>query len=419
MVSAPADPAHLAPVQPAGPERPAPSPAVGEPSHPSPPDRPRSRFRGDIEGIRAVAVVMVMLFHAGVPALSGGFAGVDVFFVISGYLITTQLLSEQDRTGGVALIDFYARRAKRLLPAVNVVLLTTAVFVFLMVPRGRWGQIGGDIVAAVAYLLNWRLAERFTHPDPTMPPSPVQHFWSLAVEEQYYLIWPLLILLAVALAKVSGARLKPVLATALGLLAAGSLAWSVTTTVGAQSPAFFQTTSRIWELAVGAGVAMSVGAWARLPKPVAVVLGWAGLAAVLVTGLFFTPMMDFPGYTAALPVLGTAAVIAAGCATARGGAETLLGIAPLRWIGALSYSLYLWHWPMLAIAATYWGPLSTSTGLLVIALSIAPAWLTFHFVENRIRYSRRVSQSPRLALGIGAGFSALGALAGVALLLAG
>ncbi|WP_157547825.1 acyltransferase [Micromonospora sp. ATCC 39149] len=417
-MSTPADAPHSAPVQPAAPERPAPPPAVGEPSHASPPDRPRTRFRGDIEGIRAVAVVMVMLFHAGVPALSGGFAGVDVFFVISGYLITTQLLSEQNRTGSVALIDFYARRAKRLLPAANVLLLTAAVFVFLMVPRGRWGQIGGDIVAAVAYLLNWRLAERFTHPDPTMPPSPVQHFWSLAVEEQYYLIWPLLILLAVALAKVSGARLKPVLATALGLLAAGSLAWSVTTTVGAQSPAFFQTTSRIWELAVGAGVAMSVGAWARLPKPVAVVLGWAGLAAVLVTCLLFTPMMDFPGYTAALPVLGTAAVIAAGCAATRGGVGTLLGIAPLRWVGALSYSLYLWHWPMLAIAATYWGPLSMSTGLLVIALSIIPAWLTFHFVENRIRYSRRVSQSPRLALGIGAGFSALGALAGIALLLA-
>ncbi|MFF0824165.1 acyltransferase family protein [Micromonospora haikouensis] len=418
-MSTEADAAHSAPARTADPRRPAAPPPAGEPGHAGPHDRPRTRFRGDIEGIRAVAVVTVMLFHAGVPALSGGFVGVDVFFVISGYLITTQLLSEHNRTGGVALMDFYARRARRLLPAANVVLLAAAVFVFLMVPRGRWGQIGGDLVAGASYLLNWRLAERFANPDPTMPPSPVQHFWSLAVEEQYYLIWPLLIMLAVALAKVSGARLKPVLATALGLLAAGSLAWSVTTTVGAQSPAFFQTTTRIWELAVGAGVAMSVGALARLPRPVAVVLGWAGLAAALVACLSFTPMMDFPGYTAALPVLGTAAVIAAGCAApARGGVGSVLGIAPLRWIGALSYALYLWHWPMLAIAATYWGPLSTSTGLLVIALSTVPAWLTFHFVENRIRYSRRVAQSPRLALGIGAGFSALGTLAGVALLLA-
>ena len=176
-------------------------------SSPQPPNLPRGErdgvwsvrvrstaFRGDVEGLRAIAVRLVLLYHAGLPFLPGGYAGVDIFFVISGFLITSQLISEVERTGRVSLPRFYARRAKRLLPAAGVVLAVTAALTYLFLPRIRWQEIGGDIASAALYLVNWRLADRSVdYLAEDSEASPVQHFWSLAVEEQYYLVWPLVI----------------------------------------------------------------------------------------------------------------------------------------------------------------------------------------------------------------------------------
>src|SRR5690554_4233178 len=162
-------------------------------------------FRPDIEGLRAIAVLMVLLYHLDVYWLEGGFAGVDVFFVISGYLITRLLLKEQEQTGRVSLVDFYARRARRLLPAAAVVLVATAVMAWFALPRGRWEETGGDIVAASIYMVNWWFAARsvdYLAEDST--PSLVQHFWSLSVEEQFYFIWPLLLILGFRIARRSG-----------------------------------------------------------------------------------------------------------------------------------------------------------------------------------------------------------------------
>lgn len=378
-----------------------------------------SRFRGDVAGLRAVAVGLVLLYHAGLPFLPGGFAGVDVFFVISGFLITGQLLSEIDRTGRVSLLGFYARRAKRILPAATVVLAATASAVWLFVPRSQWQDIGGDIVGAAVYVVNWRFADRAVdYLSADVPPSPVQHFWSLAVEEQFYLIWPLLIIAAIVVARmIRRKNVRSILWIGLAVLALPSFAWSIVETATSPERAFFVSTTRMWELSIGAAVALAGMSVARLPRAVAVVLGWLGLVAIVASAFLVTSETAWPGYAAALPTLGAAAVIAAGPAAGFGGPVAVLGTRPFRWIGDLSYSLYLWHWPILVVATAHWNGLSLTRGLVLAAASVIPAWLTFRLVENPLRYSRAISGSPRLALSLGGNFTLAGICAGLVLVL--
>lgn len=380
----------------------------------------RARFRGDVEGLRAVAVGLVLLYHAGLPAVPAGFVGVDVFFVISGFLITQLLLKELAQTGGISLKRFYARRAKRLLPAAAVVLAATAAMVVAFVPKARWADIGGDIVASAMYVVNWRLADRSVdYLAEDVEPSPVQHFWSLAVEEQYYLVWPLLLIIVAWFARRRGRSLGPSLWLGLAVAGIPSLAWSVYQTAYEPASAFFITTTRMWELAIGAAIAIGAGHLAGMPRGVAIGLGWAGVAGIGTAALVFSTDTPWPGYAAAVPTIGAAAVIAAGTAVnGKWAPSRVLGTMPFRWVGGLSYSLYLWHWPLIVVAATYWGDLSVTRGLAVAALSFVPAWLTHRLVENPVRYSAAVSRSPSFALSLGANFSLAGVVAGVAVVLA-
>jgi peptidoglycan/LPS O-acetylase OafA/YrhL len=380
-------------------------------------ERSLDRFRGDVAGLRAVAVGLVLLYHAGLPFIPGGFVGVDVFFVISGFLITGQLIAEIDRTGRISLPAFYARRAKRILPAATVVLFVTAASVWLLVPRTRWEEIGGDIVSSATYVVNWRLADRAVdYLAEDSPPSPVQHFWSLAVEEQFYLVWPLLILAAIFLARVIRRNVRPILWIGLLVVAVPSFAWSVMETANSPERAFFVSTTRMWELSIGAGIALIATSVARIPRALAVIMGWLGFAAIVASALLVTSRTAWPGYAAALPILGAAAVIAAGAAAGSRGPVAVLGTRPFRWIGDLSYSLYLWHWPMIALATAHWDDLSFALGTVVVVASVIPAWITFRLVENPLRYSRAVSRSPRLALSLGGNFTMIGICAGLALL---
>ncbi|MCI0687957.1 MAG: acyltransferase, partial [Sporichthyaceae bacterium] len=353
------------------------------------------------------------------PFLPGGFVGVDVFFVISGFLITGLLVNELNRTGRISLLQFYARRAKRLLPATAIVLLATAALVVAFVPKVQWKSIGGDIVASAMYVVNWRLADRSVDylAEDTLA-SPVQHFWSLAVEEQYYLVWPLLLLLITWWARRHGRSLTSWLWIGLAVIALPSLAWSIAQTAYEPAKAYFITTTRMWELAIGAGVAIGATQLNRMPRALALVLGWGGLLAIAITGLAITVETAWPGYAAALPTLGAAAVIASGVAAGRYGPVVLLGTGLFRWVGALSYSLYLWHWPLVAIATAHWGELSVSAGLAIVTLSFIPAWLTYRLVENPFRYSRAISRSPRLSLSLGANFTLAGVVAGLLVALA-
>jgi peptidoglycan/LPS O-acetylase OafA/YrhL len=362
---------------------------------------------------------LVLVYHAGLPFVPAGFIGVDVFFVISGFLITTQLVAELERTGRISLPRFYARRAKRLLPAAAAVLATTAALVYFFIPKIRWQEIGGDIIGSALYVVNWRLADRaVNYLAEDSQPSPVQHFWSLAVEEQYYLVWPVLILIAALVARGFGGRTRPVLWIGLALIAVPSFGWAITQTAYAPERAFFVTTTRMWELAIGAATALGAGSFARWRRAPAIALGWAGLAMVAASAIAFSSRTPWPSYAAALPTLGAAAVIGAGFAVGHGGPAELLAASPFRWLGGLSYSIYLWHWPLLVAATAYLGDLTPATGTIVAICSIAPAWLSHRLIENPVRYSVAISRSPRLALSLGANFTLIGVIGGLAILLA-
>ncbi|MGW5556748.1 acyltransferase family protein [Micromonospora sp. NPDC003944] len=399
------------------------------------------RFRGDIEGLRGLALVLVLVGHAGLSALPAAFVAVDVFFVISGFLITGLLVDEIRRTGGIRIVDFYARRAKRLLPAATVVLVASLLLTYLFLPPIRWSATARDALASAAYAMNWRLVEQSTdYLRSEEAPRILQHFWSLAVEEQFYLVWPVL-LLVVAMqvsrrtVRRTGAR-QPIprsragrhrrpflgdrvsgwLLAAFALVGVPSLAWSIHLSQTEPARAYLVTTTRIWELALGGGLAIIGGQLTRLPRSVAIVLGWAGMATVALAAALIRPeTAAYPGYLALLPTLGAVAIIAAGPGAGRYGPAVLLNRRPTRAVGAVSYSWYLWHWPLLVVAEARWGPLDTTAGLAMILCSAVPAVLTYHLVENPFRYAR-ISRARVLRMGLVA--TSLTVLTGVGLHLA-
>jgi peptidoglycan/LPS O-acetylase OafA/YrhL len=376
----------------------------------------RAGFRNDIQGLRALAVVLVLGYHAGVPQLSGGFVGVDVFFVISGFLITGLLLREIDTTGSVDLRSFYARRARRLLPATAVVLTATAVITAAVIPVTRWSSIVWDIASSAVYATNWRLAARSSdYLASDGAASPVQHFWTLAVEEQFYLVWPLLLLALVTLHRRTGWRLRQMLVVAIVILAITSLWWSVTLTSEAPGQAYFVTTTRIWELAIGAILAFGVSVASRLPMVVRAPLAVAGLAAIGFAALTFDASTPFPGAAALIPTMGAAAFIAAGTSATVPTIGRLLDNSPTRMVGSLSYSLYLWHWPLLVGARAVWAdpgqPLAVPIGLVVVVASVLPAWLTYRFVEQPIHHAPVLVDSLKRNAGLAVACTAVVAIA--------
>ncbi len=381
--------------------------------------RPKG-YRPDIEGMRAIAILLVLLYHAGLQFLPGGFVGVDVFFVISGFLITGLLIRELETRGKVSLTRFYARRAKRLLPATGLVLIVTTLLTWWSQNVVEWRTFGLDIVGAALYVVNWVLAGRAVdYLAEDVGVSPVQHFWSLAVEEQFYIVWPLLlIIVGWWVSRRRGARLRPVMLVGILVVIIPSFVWSIMLTGSNPERAFFVTTTRLWELGIGAFVAIGSVVWTRLSPKVSAPLGWVGVVAVVLSGFVLSSGTPWPGYAALLPTLGSAAVIISGFTSGNAGPAAVLALRPMVWIGGLSYSLYLWHWPLLVSAEAYHGELGTKLGLLVAAGSVIPAYLSYRFVENPLRFSKRLSASNPLALSMGANFSAVGVVAGLVLVLA-
>jgi peptidoglycan/LPS O-acetylase OafA/YrhL len=372
-------------------------------------------FRADVEGMRAVAVGLVLLYHGGVPLVRAGFVGVDVFFVISGFLITGMLVREVEGSGRVSLARFYARRAKRLLPAAALVLAVTAALVYLLVPPVDRPVFAGDVSWAALYAVNWRLADRSVdYLAEDVGVSPVQHYWSLSVEEQFYLVWPVLLLLVAWWVRRSGWSVRRSMAAGLSLVAIPSLAWSIALTRREPSAAFFVTTTRMWELAMGAFVAIAAARLARLPRRAAAATAWLGLAAVLASAMVYSTRTPWPGLAALLPTLATAVVIGAGPAAGDAGPVRLLGTRPMVWVGGLSYSLYLWHWPLLVVAAARWGELGPLASGAVLAVATACAWLAYRLVEDPLRHAPSMARTSWLPLTVGAGLSVVGLGAGLA-----
>ena len=408
---------------------------------------PKLAFRPDVEGLRAVAIGLVVGYHAGLPFLPGGFIGVDVFFVISGFLITGLLLAEVQRTGRVSLAAFWARRARRLLPAAVLVLVVTAVASWLVIPRIDHALVGGDIVAAGVYVANLRFAGQATdYLGADRAPSPVLHFWSLGVEEQFYLVWPLLVLAIGVLvvgrlvaaraqaADVEGAggaaarhaRVAVGVAVALAVVGVASFLYSLWLTSESEPWAFFGTPARAWEFAVG-GLLAVASAQRKVAAPlVRLVLGWLGLLVVVGAAVRLDADVPYPGTAALWPVLGTALVLAAGAsgaAAARSsapaaaglGADAALSTWPMRAVGRLSYSWYLWHWPVLVLAAAALGPLSVPAKVLLVLLALVPSALAYRFIERPVHHAASLAGHPRRSLTMGAALSALAVVAGLLL----
>jgi len=368
-----------------------------------------SGFRPDIQGLRAIAVSMVVIYHLRPSLLPGGFAGVDVFFVISGYLITGHLWRGYRKTGSVSLLDFWGRRARRLVPAAALVLLVTWLVARVVEPVTELPAIAEQIRASALYFQNWQLAsDAVNYLQAEGAATPVQHFWSLSVEEQFYLVWPLLFgvaaLVAIAAARARGGRGqhrrspaggRPAGLVTVALLTTAlvgcSLAYSVYDTRTDPAAAYFVTTTRMWELGIGGLLAMVPDAYGRRIGRHGW-LGWAGLAAVIVAAFTLSGTSAFPGWIALLPVLGATAMIAGGGAEGRLGPAPLTSTRPMVFLGGISYSLYLWHWPIINLYSVWRGKApGLLAGPLLVAAAVLLAWLTKVVVEDKVRLSPLLS----------------------------
>lgn len=360
------------------------------------------RFRPDIEGMRAVAVGLVLLYHGFRAPFTGGFAGVDVFFVISGFLITNLLLHEKAQSGRVSIARFYARRVRRILPAATLVILAT-----VLVAYDRLGFIAGNQIATDAkwtavFGANIHFGLIGTdYLGSQLPPSPLQHMWSLGVEEQFYLLWPAVFFGLVLL--VRGRLHTAALAAALTSLILISFAWSVIETRTNATWAYFSPLTRAWELALGALVAVLAGVAARLrPAWLTELISLCGITGIVISALVLDSSTAYPGSAVALPVISTALLIAAGCANQKTLVGRALALRPMQWIGARSYSLYLWHWPFLTIAAEYLGKkLSVTQSAALLLLALAATAITYRLIENPVRHARALAKHTGLTLAFG------------------
>jgi peptidoglycan/LPS O-acetylase OafA/YrhL len=332
-------------------------------------------YRAEIDGLRAIAISSVILFHSGVSLFSGGYVGVDIFFVISGYLIT-KIVADEIEQGRFTFVAFYARRARRILPALffMAAIVSAVCLVFLLPPDlYKYGKI---LVFTIVFGANFRLSAERAYFDDETRENPLLHMWSLSVEEQFYLVWPVLLLLIMRLRGSKG----PVV---LGLFVA-SLAASAALVHWMPRSAFYHLPSRGWELLIGAALALGLIPQFRT-RLIAEAACWAGLGLMAISVFLFDSETPFPGLAALLPTLGCALVIHATTSRALAAAR-MLSLGPVVYLGRISYSLYLWHWPLIAIPS--YVLMRKLTGLetaAAIAASVALAAFSLHFVERPFR----------------------------------
>jgi peptidoglycan/LPS O-acetylase OafA/YrhL len=357
-------------------------------------DPSQNKRRRDIQGLRALAVVLVIADHAGVPGFSGGFVGVDVFFVISGYVITKLLLREASKGARRGLAHFYSRRIRRILPAATATLVVTLVAARLLLGARMNPLLPGDVRWASLFAANFRqISTGSNYFVPGMHPSLVTHFWSLAVEEQFYVVWPVVIFSMARL--VDPLHLRRALAAALIAGIAVSAWWSIHLSAGNPVAAYYSPFTRFWE--IGLGCLLATVARSRPIRSVRLerLVAGLGVALLVVSFTTFNSASVYPGWRAWLPCAGTAALIWTGVGGGRTLASWLLSTRPLGYVGDISYSLYLFHFPLLGLAkeAPSWLS-SVDWRLLAIGGTVVCAICSYHRLENPIRRSTKLDADP-------------------------
>lgn len=342
---------------------------------------PRSEIRWDIQGIRAIAVGAVVLYHLWPSRLPGGFIGVDVFFVVSGFLITAHILKGvQHSSAGAFLLSFYTRRIRRLAPAAIVVLLAVGVAVTLWVPVSGWRQEFSGILASLFFVENWHLGfQSVDYLAAENTATAVQHFWSLSVEEQFYIVWPLIILGILALS-----RSRRVLVAALAVFTVASFAYGVWATGNHPDLAYFATPVRAWQFGAGAlavFVVMRPGRWT-------LVLPWLGVAMLGISFFGITGEAHYPGVLALIPTLGTVCILLGQEGESRYSFGKMASFRPIQWLGDVSYSVYLWHWPLIVLLPFVLGHgLNLGWKLIVLAATLLLGHLSYRLIETPARRS--------------------------------
>ncbi|MBI5323302.1 acyltransferase family protein [Bradyrhizobium sp.] len=359
---------------------------------------PSSKYRPDVDGLRAIAVMLVLNFHAFSGVMPGGFVGVDVFFVISGFLITGIIARELEQ-GQFSLLTFYVRRIRRIFPALLVVLAASLVLGWVFMLPAFYARLGLDVFASAGFLANIALLLQSGYFDLESARKPLLHLWSLGIEEQFYLAWPLILMLA--------ARRKMSIVTVAAVLGIASFVLNVALIGSKPVAAFYLPFTRAFELLLGAVLACS---WDRVDqgRRASDIRAWTGAAMIAASAALLDGHSAFPGWWAILPVAGTALLVSAPEAWI---CRAVLASPPLVWIGLISYPLYLWHWPLLVFGATIkFQPLTLTERELVLLLSTVLAWATYAFIEKPIRFG---APAPRKLWALCAGMALVGIAGGV------
>ncbi|GAA4362446.1 acyltransferase family protein [Paeniglutamicibacter cryotolerans] len=359
----------------------------------------RAPFRPELQGLRALSVVLVMVYHVWMGRVSGG---VDVFLMLSAFFLTGSFIRKAESGRSFDLPGYWLNTFRRLLPAAVAVLLASLVATAALLPSSRWSSIFEQAWASLFYRQNWQLAQDAVdyYAANSATTSPLQHFWSLSIQGQVFLLWPLLLgagLLVHRLLVRRFPRLRyaMVMAMLFAVVFAASLTYSIRITASDQAWAYFDTGARLWEFALGSMVAIALPFMSRLPGAVRAPLGWIGLAAIVSCGILLPVQQQFPGYLALWPTLAAACVIIAG--QSRFGVDRLLALPVLGWLGGIAYALYLWHWPVLVFFVVRSGESKPSLvqGLMIMGLSLVLAWATTRIVESPMRSWKWLSAKRR------------------------